>query len=235
MRKIDLLRQLQEIDTQADAARLAVSQLTEQIGNRGALPEREAEVAAARAELHPLETQQKDLELQADQRRAKIDADEGKLYSGRVTNPKELTSLTEEVAQDRRQLGMVEDRLLEVLVRNDEATARLQGLEANLSRETQAWETDQQQARTRLHEAQNSLTQLDTRRVSLLNEVDAPARSAYESLRRQKGGMAVAPVVQRTCQACRVSLTPAQEQRARIGADLVACHSCGRLLYVPLA
>ncbi len=60
-------------------------------------------------------------------------------------------------------------------------------------------------------------------------------QTTYETLRRQKGGTAVALVSQRTCQACRVGLTPSQEQRARQGADIITCNSCGRILYVPLA
>jgi len=235
MRKVDALRQLQEIDARIDSSRTVLAQLGGEIGDRRALDEREAEVAPAHAALHPLQAQQRDLELQAEDRRTKIASDEAKLYGGRVTNPKELQSLTEEVAQDRRQLDNVEYKLLEILERSDEAAARIASLEAALGQATQQWNSRQEAARTKHQETESLLQTLEQRRSAAWDEIDPESRSTYTTLRRQKGGTAVATVHQRTCQSCRVSLTPAQEQRARIGTDLVTCHSCGRVLYVPLA
>src|SRR5437870_1836596 len=119
MRTIDTLRQLQDIDSQLESARSLLPQVKEQIGNRRELDARAAEVKAVHARLHALETQQRDLDLQADERRAKIQDDAGKLYGGRVTNPKELQSLQEEVAQDKRQLNTIDDQLLEILEKSE--------------------------------------------------------------------------------------------------------------------
>jgi hypothetical protein len=235
MRTIDSLRQLQDLDTRTDTARATIAQLTTQIGDRQALDQREREVAGVRDELRTLEMQQRDLELQADERRGKIKTDEGKLYGGRVTSPKELTSLTEEVAQDKRQLSGIEDRLLEVLEQIEEVKERLAGLEATLTRESRAWTANQETARARLADAEAGLAGTEAQRNTLAASLPSAIRSTYETLRRQKGGLAVAPVHQRTCQACRVGLTPAQEQRARIGNDIVTCNSCGRILYVPIS
>lgn len=235
MRKVDLLRQLQETDTRIESTRTTIARLKSEIGDRHTLDLRETEFKRAQEEVRTLDAQQRDLELQAESRRAKILSDERKLYSGRVTNPKELASLSDEVAQERRQLSALEDRLLDILVRADEMGRQLAAIEATLAQETSAWNMAQQAARARLDEAQSALVSFESRRVEALAQLTPVDGSAYESLRRQKGGIAVAPVQQRTCQVCRVSLTPAQEQRARIGTDLVPCHSCGRILYVPLS
>ncbi len=235
MRTVDTLRQLQDLDSRIDASRALIPQLTAQIGDRRVLEQREAEVTSVRGELHGLETEQADLELAAEGRRAKIASDEGKLYGGRVTSPKELTSLTEEVEQDKRQLTTIEDHLLDVLERVETTKARQASLEAVLARETSDWSASQETARKRLAQTESSLQGAEAERATLVAILAPAVQSTYQTLRRQKGGVAVAPVHQRTCQACRVGLTPAQEQRARIGADLVTCNSCGRILYVPLA
>src|SRR6266487_4182824 len=130
MRTVDLLRQLQELDSRIDTARTLITQLSAKLGDRQMLAKRETEVSAVRAELHGLEAQQRDLELQAEERRAKIASDEGKLYGGRVTSPKELSSLAEEVAQDKRQLSAIEDQLLDIMERSDTLRERLASLEA---------------------------------------------------------------------------------------------------------
>ncbi|HZT08982.1 MAG TPA: C4-type zinc ribbon domain-containing protein [Chloroflexota bacterium] len=235
MRKIDLLRQLQDLDSRLEATRTAIAQLGHQIGDRSALAGREAERARLRDAVRDAEAQQRDLELQAEDRRVKIASDEAKLYGGRVTNPKELQSLSDEVAQDRRQLSAVEDQLLLLLERIDELTTKLAEEDSAYERELAAWNASQQSARDALDTAQSNLGALEQQRTSAASQVAPADLTTYETIRRQKGGTAVAQVQQRTCQACRVALTPSQEQRARIGNDLVLCNSCGRILFVPLS
>ncbi len=235
MRKIDLFRQLQEADSRIDSTRAEIERLQSQLGGRSALAAQEAELAQLRAELHTLEGQQKDLELQAEDRRTKIAADEGKLYSGRVTNPKELQSLSDEVAQDRRQLGTVEDQLLAILERSEELSSRVAQADSAHKKEKSAWDTEQASMRSKLDEAQGGLSSMEAKRTQAASQFPPADLVTYETLRRQKGGTAVANVHQRTCQACRVGLTPSQEQRARIGAEPVLCHSCGRILFVALS
>lgn len=235
MRMVDALRQLQDIDSRIDAAQVTLAQLGAQLAETGPVAARTAETERARQELRRLEGQQRDLELQAEERRSKIAADEGKLYGGRVTNPKELGNLADEVAQDRRQLSVIEDKLLALFDQIDATASRVRELERTLGEETRSWNARQEQAQTRLRETESGVTALAQQRVSAAATIGPPDRSTYDTLRRQKGGVAVAQVQQRTCQACRVALTPAQEQRARIGAELVTCTSCGRILFVPLA
>jgi predicted nucleic acid-binding Zn-ribbon protein len=234
MRKTDILRQLQDADTRIDSARTAISILESQLGIRDALAAREAEIEQARGELRVLEGQQRDLELQAEDRRAKIATDEGKLYGGKVTSPKELTSLTEEVAQDRRQLSGIEDRLLVILEQVEEITGRITQLEAVHQRELATWRTEQGSATEKLQVAQATLEATEGQRARIASQVPPADLVQYETIRRQKNGTAVAIVQQRTCQSCRVGLTPNQEQRARIGAEIVTCNSCGRILFVAL-
>jgi uncharacterized protein len=234
MRKVDTLRQLQDADSRIDATRTAISALEAQIGERSALAAREVEIETVQKELHALESEQRDLELQADERRSKIKKDEDKLYGGRVTNSKELQSLQEEVAQDKRQLGTVEDKLLAILERTEELGSRLAELKSAHEREVAAWNTEQASAIDKLQRAQAQQASAEGERTKIAGQLAAADLSTYETIRRQKGGMAVAQVQQRTCQACRVSLTPNQEQRSRIGQEIQLCHSCGRILFVAL-
>jgi predicted nucleic acid-binding Zn-ribbon protein len=234
MRKIDLLHQLQDFDSRIDGARAAVVRLEAEIADAGTIGQLTDDVQRAKEELQGLDTQQRDLELQAETHRGKIASDEGKLYGGRITNPKELESLQDEVAQDKRQLSTVETRILELMESIEEKTRRSNDLESALARETQSLSARHDGARTQLQQTQGTLKTLGAQRDSVFAQIDSALRPTYETLRRQKGGLAVATVQQRTCQACRVSLTPAQEQRARIGNDIVTCNSCGRILFVPL-
>lgn len=234
MRKVDLLWQLQETDRQLDAARAAQARLSAEIGERSALARREAEVREAQERRHALEMQQRDLELLAEARRSKLEENERRLYSGRITNPKELSNLQSEIDQEKRQLSALEDQLLEIMEQLEELNARLTELRSLLERETEAWQSLQGRLKEQLRDTEATITQLTTQRSTLMSQLAPADQAVYETLRRQKGGVAVAQVHQRTCQACRVGLTPSQEQRARQGHDLVTCNSCGRILFVSL-
>lgn len=235
MRKVDVLRELQEVDSRLDGVRASLAQIRQEIGNREAIDRRNAELAQMRRELARLEPVQRDLELDAETHRAKIAADEKKLYEGTIHNPKELSALADEVAQTRRQMSGIEDKLLEIMEQSEQAAGRVAELEGLLAQESAAWTQRQDQLVHRVDELEASLASGTNQREGLIAGVDAATRGLYETLRRQKNGAAVAHVLQRTCQACRVSLTPALEQRARIGADLVTCPSCGRLLYISIS
>lgn len=235
MRLSDLLHDLQDIDTRLDGARGSLNQIRRQLGDRSALDLPTQELAHAREALHQIEAAERDLELETESRRSKIASDEKKLYGGSVTNPKELGSLQDEVNLEKRAFDRIETRLLELLEERDLATQRRNELQTALDSLTEHWNTQQEQAHRRADELERDAGDLEQRREALIGQVAGPARSTYDTLRRQKGGVAVAPVLQRTCQACRVGLTPAIEQRARIGAELVLCHSCGRILYVAIS
>jgi predicted nucleic acid-binding Zn-ribbon protein len=236
MRTVDILHELQAVDSQLDAARIALTGVQSEIGDRSSLTPLTQQVAAAQSELQQLQAEQRDLELDAAGKSSKVTADNTKLYSGRVTNPKELASLAEEVEQERHQLGVVEDRLLEILEATEQLTARLNDLQTALASQTRTWNTGQERARARAVELQESIRLLEDQRESLTTQVSPAVRSSYDHLRRQKGGLALGTVVQRTCQACRVaSLTPALEHRARVGDELVNCPSCGRILYISIS
>ena len=102
MRVVDLLHELQELDTQLDGAMNTLGQIQSQIGDDSSLEPASREVTAAHAALHEIDSIERDLELQADTRRAKIAANEKKLYGGTVNNPKELGSLGDEIAMEKK-------------------------------------------------------------------------------------------------------------------------------------
>lgn len=235
MRIVDVLHELQGVDSQLEGAHSTLAQVQKEIGDRSVLAPLNQQLVEGWAEFHKIEAEQRDLELNAEGKRMKIASDDGKLYSGRVTSPKELESLSQEVQMEKHQLSIVEDRLLELLDASETGSKRLADLEAELARTTDDWNARQIRAKGRVQELEATITSLDGARSGLVGQLDGSTRANYDSLRRQKGGIAVATVLQRTCQACRVSsLTAALEQRARIGHELVNCPSCGRIIFVSL-
>jgi predicted nucleic acid-binding Zn-ribbon protein len=232
MRKVELLHDLQVVDSALDQARARLARIAQQWGRREAVEAAAAARDAAQRELRRRQAEQRDLELEIEKLRGKIKADTDKLYSGRVTNPRELADLAREVEQEQRRLSDREDRLLLLFDEVEAAQAAAQQAAAAYAETEAAWQREQAELATARRELEAEIARLTARREAIVAQVDTASLRLYENLRRTRGGLAVVPVQQRTCQGCRITLPSGEEQRARTSPDLVTCGSCGRILYV---
>jgi len=75
------------------------------------------------------------------------------------------------------------------------------------------------------------LADLQAERNATISPVDTVILKTYETLRKQRRGLAVAEVSENACRACGTTLNAALQQSARHATELVYCPSCGRILY----
>ena len=231
MRKVDVLLELQKVDTALDQARTRVSQIAQQWGRREELDAATVRRDEAQATLRRWHAEQHDLELEIDKLRTKLKADSDKLYSGRVGNPRELQDLSHEVEQDTRQVSSREDRLLEVFDEVEGAQTAARAAEDTHNTVEAAWQKRHAEFARAKRALDAEIARLSAQRDSIVPQADAASLRLYESLRRSRGGLAVVPVQQRSCMGCRIALPTSEEQRARTSDQLVTCGSCGRILY----
>ena len=231
MRKVEVLRDLQAVDSALDQARERLHRMAARWGRREEVNAAAAARDSTLTELHHRQGDQHDLELQIEQLRAKIKQNNDKMYGGRVSNPRELSDLSHEVEQDLRLVSEREDRLLGVF--DDVAAAETAATTARAAYdEAEArFKSDQIQIAADKRVVDAEIARLTARREELVALSDAASLRLYESLRRSKGGLAVVPVTQRTCMGCRIALPSGDEQRARSSEDLVTCRNCGRILF----
>jgi uncharacterized protein len=230
MRKIEVLRDLQTVDTARDQAQTRLAQIRHQWGRREQLDAALAAEQEAIGTLRHWETEQQDLELEIGKMRAKLKSDTDKLYSGRGS-PRELQDLSHEVDQDARQVSDREDRLLAMFDEVDAAQKAAQQATARRAELETAYQREQERLAEARREVEAEIARLTAQRDEIAAQGDAVTLRQYESLRRSKGGIAVVAVQQRTCQGCRITLPSSEEQKARTSNDVVTCNSCGRMLY----
>lgn len=233
MKKIDLLRDLQDLDTQLDAARRELEECRSRLGDDSELVPLRAEADSARQEVRSLQSKGRDLDDDLETRSSKLKANERKLYSGTVKNPKDLSSLAHEVELEKAQVRKIEDEVLVNMEALEAATAREAEAKRRLSEAESAWRAVQADLQSRCRVLSEQVERLSLERGQIASGVDAPTLRTYESIRRTRGGLAVAAIERGACHGCRVGLSSSVTQRARAGAELVTCQSCGRLLYVP--
>jgi uncharacterized protein len=157
---------------------------------------------------------------------------EKQLYSGSVTNPRELQALQDDVASIRRRIGQLEDDELEIM----ELVEPVDAERAQLTGERERLDAEGARLRTALGEAESELAAelavVRAERDTAAAEVPDELWPEYDKLRARFGGVGIARLVGSTCQGCHLALPAVEVDRIRkLPLDeAVHCEECGRLL-----
>lgn len=225
------LYRLQQIDSQMDSVRSRLESIRQALANDAELQEALSRVASAMNVQNEAEKKQRTVEIETQSQRIKIENAESSLYGGAVRNPKELQDLQRDVASLKKHLGTLEDQLLEAMLASEaavssvnEAKAALAQIESRRGDQTRSLTSEQGDLLHRLE-------RYESERKAALNPLDAASLDLYDSLRRDRRGVAVTTLGDGSCNACGTTLTPAQQQNARHSNQLFRCPTCGRILF----
>jgi predicted nucleic acid-binding Zn-ribbon protein len=160
----------------------------------------------------------------------KLSREEGKLYGGKVTSPKELRGLQAEVGSIKRQKDSLETELLEEMERQDEIRLQSDDLRSHQDRIRAEIEEKTEILETETAEVQAELAELERRRDELCSQIGEELLELYGELLGSKHNLAVVKVVDGVCQGCRVEL-PGMEYDRFLKSDAVyRCANCGRIM-----
>lgn len=226
------LYRLQQIDSQLDRLNARLAEIAELLQDEQAVLEARQAAQSAQQELQAARKALRVAEDNVQSQRIKIETTEAALYGGKVRNPKELQDLQNESAALKRYLGTLEDRQLEAMLAEEEATAQEQTCQENLS-EAQARQALSQAA---LLEEQASLEQdllrLLEDRQAAASTIPQNEIALYETLRKQRRGIAVALVKNKACSACGSRLNASLLDATLTSGQITRCDACGRILYL---
>lgn len=231
MKRSHLLYRLQTIDLEIGHGKRRLEEVEAGLGESEELRRARRALQKAEDELNRWRTTLRDLELETRSLTTKITSVEERLYSGRVSNPKELANLQNEVSYLKRNRVELEDRQLEAMVEIEEHEARVDSQKAGLARIWAEWTEAQKQLTEERGELEERLAYLKRERVELEKTIRAEDLALYKELCSRKGGQAVALLKGEVCQACMVTLPTSQVQQARSGDSPSFCGSCQRILY----
>jgi predicted nucleic acid-binding Zn-ribbon protein len=196
------------------------------------LDELEADVRIAEKQRDEIAREHNRLEGEIGLVRQKIEREEKRLFSGAVSNPKELSSLQAEVASLRKRQEGLEDELLEVMEQAEQAQATMTNLEGE--RRVTAMESE---ALTKTvgeitHDIDTQLADHRKQREEIAPEVPEALLKTYDTIRAQKGGIGAAALVGGTCEGCHTTLPALEVQKIKKEGGLQRCENCRRILVV---
>ncbi|MEO3827121.1 C4-type zinc ribbon domain-containing protein [Actinomadura sp. B10D3] len=226
---------LQDLDSSLDRLahrRRTLPELAEIERLEARLTELRDAIVAAETEVGDLQREQKKAEQDVDQVRTRADRDRQRLDSGQVTSAKDLGSLQAEIESLQRRQSDLEEVVLEIMERAEEAESRVGALRAEQS----AAQEELQGLVARRDEAQREIDDeagtTSTARTAVAKDVPDDLLGLYEKLRGQFGGVGAAKLFRGACQGCHLALNTVDLNRIRSAAEdeVIRCEECRRIL-----
>ncbi len=228
---IKVLEQIQRIDLEIKAVEEEEKKYTEFIraASSGSLELQKA-VDALSAELEELKGLIRASEEKIRENAEKIKKDERRLND--IKNSKELNALNREISaanrsnkqseQEKEGLGAKaaekEERLASERARLDEKNGDIARLTAEMDAKRPIWK--------------EALDGKMSQRDSIKGGVRPDIFRKYETIRSRRGGLAMAPVRDETCQGCYIHIPPQVYIQLKKGVEeLIYCPHCHRILY----
>ncbi len=232
MTQIHQLFQLQQLDTEIDEKKKRLGQVLQAQKEPPSLLAARQRAETAAAELQKWQAKHQDLTLEVSSVTTKAKNSENRLYSGKVTNPKELADLQQEIESLGRRKAALEDEVLEALVMVEDAEAEKTAADSELETAVAKWETQSAHLKEEQNELALSLHKLMQTRKNKAAAIDAASLQEYDQLRQQKHGLAVAKLRVNMCLGCQTTVSANKVKEVDEGRK-VYCGGCGRLLVAP--
>lgn len=155
---------------------------------------------------------------------------ETRLYSGEVTNPKEMQDLQMEIESLARRNNVLDDELLRIISHRDACQATLNECEGALN---DIGEERKEENKNLLKEKKSLAStvkkQLSQRKASVA-ELPAELFKTYIVLRAKKANRPVSVLRDDACTICGIEQNSTVITAINRSSDLVNCQSCGRIL-----
>lgn len=181
---------------------------------------------------HELDRQQKRLDDEVSTIELKRKEIDDKLYDGSVSATKDLLALQEEARMLLERQTSIEDDELEIM-------EQLEPIEAELATATGVTDTTDSTISTKEGDLTIALAEVEVEQENVAAEraiavglVSETLRVAYEQLREDLGGIAVAELNGSMCSGCNLKLSAVDFDQIKKKADdaVVNCPECNRLL-----
>lgn len=231
MSSISLLYQLQILDLDLDQAQKRIMEIDQSLADTS-----EMELIQRRLDdmTTSLKEKQSRLGLIQDTiqaRTIKAQTSEAALYGGRISNPKELKDLQDEIASHKNFIQETEDTLLGLMVETDQENQSLQKIESELFEKRKSKDEEQQALLMEKTTLIQRIISLNTESKAISGQIPKEVLESYRKLRAVKKGIAVARIQDESCSGCGSPLTKADIQVINSQSKIVYCQFCGRILF----
>ena len=166
------LFKLQQIDLTLRKNKSRLDEIQQLLANDASVKKAQKLLEQAENVLKPLQVNLRDLELQVQSTKQKREASENRLYSGNVSNPKELQEIEQNIASLKRWQSELEDKQLELMLEVEDANASFEQAQENLQVVSTKAAANNQELLAEKQSLEAETKMLRENRVEVVSELD---------------------------------------------------------------
>ncbi len=227
---LKLVIRLQEVDFRLTDLAHEIAALPKHIAEiEKKLVSHERKLEADRAALAANQKERKKCEGEIQMQEQKISKLKDQMLQ--VKTNEQYRAFQTEIEFCQKEIRKFEDRILELMSESVPLDKNVKVAELSLKAEKLQVEAEKQQARERTAVDQNAAAELQKERAGIVAGMTPSIYKNYERVRKGRGGIAVAEVVDGRCTVCNIALRLQYFQDLRKGEQILSCESCQRILY----
>jgi predicted nucleic acid-binding Zn-ribbon protein len=233
MTGFDDLKKLQELDSEIDRLRKEKVNLPEKEKLDSLCKELERlnnYVLKKEEEFRKEEREQKKLDGEVETMVNKITSEEKKLYSGKISNPKELSSIQKEI----KNLNDKKDEKETDLIGQLDVVDNLRGVLTKLDNQKKEFLIAKDKLEKFLNNTSlsidNKIDELCRQKKEIVPLIERDLLTLYEEIIVEKGGIAVVDLENGVCQGCGMEPSAEEMDRMSNSDSLWRCDHCRRIL-----
>ncbi len=192
---------------------------------------------AQKAKLKDLEQKLKDVLLARKEKELELKTKEDLIAKAKAalsalkTN-KEYTAKLTEIENLKADLSVYEEKILISYDDGDKVNTEIEKERKILAQEEAKFQAGKKELEGQIKLKEDRVKVLESQRKQIVPSIDRAVIDRYERVLENKHGLAIVPVVHGACGGCHMNITQQMVNSLKIGAELIYCEMCTRLLYM---
>lgn len=231
--ELPLLIRLQTMDAAVDELQEQAAALLPLIQSKMQAAEKlKTDLKTAKESLSSNQLKKKQLEGEAEAKEKLVQKHQSELNSLKSNDA--YKAMLGEIQAAKQDVSRIEDQILVAMEAIESDDRKYKELEQKFKQDESAIKMEIQSLETQKN---NFLSQASTKkseRDAFASSIPAASLSQYDTIREQRGGLAIVPLLNKlSCGGCRMGLPPAKVNDVVKGKSVVLCDTCNRILYNP--
>jgi uncharacterized protein len=227
--QLEMLRQLQEVDTQIyRLGEEKAAQPKEIEALKNAFEQKKQSLAVSEKAYLDAQKEKKDREMEFGTKEEATKKLQAQLYQ--LKTNKEYNTMLQQIADTKADASVIEDKILESMDKIDKTKTLVDEEKKRLQGEEAVFNAEKQKIEARIGEIDGKLTGLQAQRTHLLPGIDKKILSDYERILKSREGLAIVSVHKNNCAGCNMKVPPQVINMIQMYERIQTCGVCNRML-----
>jgi len=228
---LERLIELQNLESAIDEARRRIAAHPQHVADAEArLAHAKEAVDSAKQRLKASQDARREQEKEAATYQSRLSKFKDQLAE--VKTNREYQAMQHEIETAQKDLGVVEERVIERMVEADALTADVKKTEQALAAQQKEIDAEKKVLAEELATVQAALKEGSSKRAGVIASMPSQLVALFEQISHARKGVAIVMATRDgLCSACHVRLRPQVFQEVRRNDQIIQCASCNRILY----